>query len=79
MLDYGVTLAERRAAVRALKLLRGKNKCLDLLVDAIVPRRIAHVAEEALRACAGGVGLWRHSGVDESLISGAIKWLNNGC
>lgn len=75
-LDDGVTSEEIRKTVMALKHIRGRRGSLDNLVDAIEPRRLAHVAEEALRAVAGGRGLWRHTGQDTDLISLAIKWLN---
>lgn len=75
-LDDEVTYQHVRAAVSALKDMRGRAKPLDVLVDAL-PKQVAHVAEEALRANAGGRGLWRHTGSDTELISLAIKWLNS--
>jgi hypothetical protein len=80
-LDAGITYDIVRAAVSALKTFRGKSAPLDRLLDALPNRRVAHVAEEALRAAAATsleyVGLWRYNGTDERLLSYALKQLNS--
>lgn len=73
--DAGVSQGDIRRAVAALKNMRGKSLALDFAVDRIETRKIAHVAEEALRAEASG-GLWRYTGADTDLISRAIAMLN---
>lgn len=77
--DETITEKDVKAAIFALKKIRGLDKPLDRLVDGITPRRVAHVAEDALIRHAGGRGLWRHQGTATGLISAAIKWLVSGC
>jgi len=77
-LDDGVTHRDLVLAVRLLKDWRSKRylRSLDVLVDDVSPRRLAHVVEEGLRSVAGGRGLWRFTGRDEDVITEAINTLN---
>lgn len=77
-LDFIPSQPDVRRAVRELKRIRDKAKALDLAVDAIAERRIAHLAEQAIASQAGGRGLHRFTGKDTALISAAIAWLNSG-
>lgn len=74
-LDDNISQELVSQGIPILKAMRGRKTPLDVQLDAIPSRPLAHVCEEALRTAAKGRGLWRFDGRDESLIGAAIKSL----
>ena len=70
-LDQGITSKHMKAAVEQLKHIRGLQTDLDLLVDRIPDRKVAHVCEEALYQ-AGGI-LHRPDLDRENVVTEAIR------
>jgi len=78
-LDFTPTAADWSAAGRTIRGWRRLPRPLplDLAVDAVAPRRLAHLVEEALRAVAGGRGLWRFTTADAPLLAAALDAIDD--